>query len=185
MTSRSKIYGPASLAIVIACLCAFSTLQAEVTATNSQSTAAAATTTTSQPAAKAEERDRPLVFKQADAALSWGDCPAFFPPGCKIAVLHGDPSKPGADVFFRVPSGYTIPAHWHTSAERMVLVSGALDVTYAGHPTVRLDTNDYAYGPAKLPHVAKCMSKESCTLFIAFDEAVDAHPFEGDLGEKS
>ena len=101
--------------------------------------------------------------------MSWGDCPALFPPGCKIAVLHGDPAKPGADVFLRVPAGYTIPAHWHTSAERMVLVSGSLDVTYAGHPTARLETNDYAYGPAKLPHVAKCRSKTPCTLFIAFD----------------
>jgi mannose-6-phosphate isomerase-like protein (cupin superfamily) len=170
MTSR-RIYATASLALILAALGAFSTLQAEQTS--------------NQATAKAEESDRPLAIKQADAKLSWGDCPALFPPGCKIAMLHGDPAKPGADVFFRVPAGYTIPAHWHTSAERMVLVSGTLDVTYAGHPTVRLETNDYAYGPAKLPHVAKCMSKTPCTLFIAFDEAVDAHPFEEEIGAKS
>lgn len=167
MTSRSKIYGPASIAIILAAVGACNTLQAEQAS--------------SQPAAKAEERDRPLVIKQADTQLQWGDCPALFPPGCKIAILHGDPAKPGADVFFRVPAGYTIPAHWHTSAERMVLVSGTLDVTYAGHPKVRLETNDYAYGPAKLPHVAKCTSTTACTLFIAFDEAVDAQPFQGDF----
>ena len=175
MTSR-RIYATASLALILATVGAFSTLQAEQTA--------------DQPAAKAEERDRPLAIKQGDAGLGWGDCPALFPPGCKIAVLHGDPAKPGADVFLRVPAGYTIPAHWHTSAERMVLVSGNLDVTYAGHPTARLETNDYAFGPAKLPHVAKCVSKTPCTLFIAFDEAVDAQPFHGDLaasdsGQKS
>jgi hypothetical protein len=168
MTSNSRIYGPASFAVFLAALGAFSTLQAEQA--------------TGQPVAKAEEPAHPLALKQADPSLTWGDCPALFPPGCKIAVLHGDPAKPGADVFLRVPGGYTIPAHWHTSAERMVLVSGSLDVTYAGHPTAQLETNDYAYGPARLPHVAKCRSTAPCTLFIAFDGAVDAHPFAGDLG---
>lgn len=171
MSSRSRVYGPASCAILCAAVGAFSTLQAEQT--------------TSPSVTQAQEQDRPLVLRQADAGLNWGDCPALFPPGCKIAVLHGDPAKPGADVFLRVPGGYVIPAHWHTSAERMVLVSGSLEVTYAGHPAARLETNDYAYGPAKLPHVATCRSTAPCTLFIAFDGAVDAHPFEGSLGEKS
>jgi hypothetical protein len=166
MSSRSRIYGPATLLIILAAVGAFSTLQAE------------------QPVAKAEAHDLPLALKQADGTLNWTDCPAIFPPGCKLAVLHGDPAAPGADVFLRVPAGYTIPAHWHTSAERMVLVSGSLDVTYAGHPTVRLETNDYAYGPARLPHDAQCRSATPCTLFIAFDQAVDAHAFQGELAEK-
>jgi quercetin dioxygenase-like cupin family protein len=123
--------------------------------------------------------DRPLAFSETAADLQWGDCPAIFPPGCRISVLHGNPAEPGADVFLRVPSGYTIPAHSHTSAERMVLVSGQLDVTYAGHPTVSLQRGDYAYGPAALPHTARCNGAEACTLFIAFNGAVDALPFAG------
>jgi quercetin dioxygenase-like cupin family protein len=123
--------------------------------------------------------DRPLAYSEAAVDLQWGDCPPIFPSGCKIAVLHGNPAEPGADVFLRVPPGYTIPAHSHTSAERMVLVSGQLDVTYAGHPTVSLKRGDYAYGPAALPHTARCNGEEACTLFIAFNGAVDALPFEG------
>jgi quercetin dioxygenase-like cupin family protein len=125
--------------------------------------------------------DRPLALSATAADLQWGDCPAIFPPGCKISVLHGNPAEPGADVFLRVPPGYTIPAHSHTSAERMVLVSGQLDVTYSGHPTVSLKGGDYAYGPAMLPHTARCNGAEACTLFIAFDSAVDALPFAGTL----
>ncbi len=125
--------------------------------------------------------DRPLAFSEVAADLQWGDCPAIFPPGCKIAVLHGNPAEPGADVFLRVPAGYTIPAHSHTSAERMVLVSGQLDVTYAGHPTASLKRGDYAYGPAALPHKAHCNGVEACTLFIAFNGAVDALPFAGEI----
>jgi quercetin dioxygenase-like cupin family protein len=127
--------------------------------------------------------DRPLALSEAAADLQWGDCPAIFPPGCKISVLHGNPAEPGADVFLRVPSGYTIPAHSHTSAERMVLVSGQLDVTYAGHPTASLKRGDYAYGPAMLPHTARCNGAEACTLFIAFNSAVDALPFEGVIAQ--
>ena len=125
--------------------------------------------------------DRPLAVAAAAADLQWGDCPAIFPPGCKISVLHGNPAEPGADVLLRVPSGYTIPAHSHTSAERMVLVAGQLDVTYAGHPTVSLKRGDYAYGPAMLAHTARCNGAEACTLFIAFNSAVDALPFEGTI----
>jgi quercetin dioxygenase-like cupin family protein len=123
--------------------------------------------------------DRPLAYSEAATDLQWGDCPAIFPPGCKIAVLHGNPAEPGADVFLRVPAGYTIPAHSHTSAERMVLVSGQLDVTYAGHAKVALKRGDYAFGPAQLPHIAHCNGVEACTLFIAFNGAVDALPFAG------
>lgn len=132
-------------------------------------------------AAAAAEHEMPLAISQADAKLQWGDCPALFPPGCKLSVLHGTPDQPGADVFLRVPAGYTIPAHSHTSAERMVLVSGQLDVTYAGHAKVALKRGDYAYGPPKLPHTAHCNGPEACTLFIAFNTAVDALPFEGAL----
>jgi quercetin dioxygenase-like cupin family protein len=129
----------------------------------------------------APKLERPLALAESAADLQWGDCPAIFPPGCRIAVLHGNPAEPGADVFLRVPSGYTIPAHSHTSAERMVLVSGQLDVTYAGHPTVSLKRGDYAYGPAQLPHTARCNGAEPCTLFIAFNGAVDALPFAGTM----
>lgn len=55
------------------------------------------------------------------------------------------------DIFFKVPADYEIPYHWHTSAERMILVSGNLEVTY-----------DNQKG-------------EPCILFIAFEEPLDAH----------
>jgi hypothetical protein len=120
-----------------------------------------------------------LAVAANDASLNWGACPPIFPAGCTIAVLHGDPSKPNADVFLRVPPKYVIPAHWHTSPERMVLVTGRLEVRYKGQAAATLDVGTYAYGPAKLPHQATCLSDDPCTLFIAFEGAVDAH--EGGL----
>lgn len=117
-----------------------------------------------------------LTFK--DAELKWGPCPAFIPKGCEIAVLHGNPAEKNADIFFKVPANFTIPAHWHTSAERMVLVSGKLSVTYDGQKTVVLRPGTYAYGPPKLPHKATCAKGNPCVLFIAFESPVDAVPVE-------
>ncbi len=113
-----------------------------------------------------------------DAQLKWGPCPAFIPKGCQIAVLHGDPSKDNADVFFKVPANFDIPDHWHTSAERMVLVSGKLRVTYDGQEPVTLRPGMYAYGPAKVSHKASCAKGTPCVLFIAFESSVDAFPTE-------
>jgi quercetin dioxygenase-like cupin family protein len=109
-----------------------------------------------------------------DPDLKWGPCPAFMPEGCRIAVLHGDPAKPNADVFFQVPADSKIVRHWHTSAERIVVVSGELHVRYDGEEPQVLRPGMYAYGPSKLSHEAHCAKGAPCTLFIAFEEPVDA-----------
>lgn len=119
-------------------------------------------------------QEPPLTRTTKDSQLKWGPCPAFLPKGCEIAVLHGDPAKNNADVFFKLPANSVVPRHWHTSAERMVLVSGELHVTYDGHKPVVLKPGTYAYGPAKLPHKAECKKAGACVLFIAFESPVDA-----------
>lgn len=123
--------------------------------------------------------EQALAIAAADSTLKWGPCPEIFPAGCEIAVLRGDPAKPNADVFLRVPSNYAIPAHSHTSAERMILVTGELQVAYKGQPPATLTVGSYAYGPANAPHKATCLSAEPCTLFIAFEQPVDAKPHAG------
>lgn len=117
-----------------------------------------------------------LAYTHQDAGLKWGPCPPFIPKGCEIAVLHGDPARPNVDVFFKVPGGFTIPSHTHSSAERMVLVSGVLDVTYEGQKATRLTVGSYAYGPAERPHQAVCAKGAPCVLFIAFEAPLDATP---------
>ncbi|MCW8821037.1 MAG: cupin domain-containing protein [Sulfurovum sp.] len=115
-----------------------------------------------------------LAYKYDDTRLQWGTCPPFIGEGCQIAVLHGDPAKSNLDVYFKVPGDFPIPHHWHTSAERMVLVSGKLRVTYDNQTSELLETGMYAYGPSKHPHKAYCEKGEPCVLFIAFEEPLDA-----------
>lgn len=122
------------------------------------------------------ETELSLVKTAEDADLKWGPCPPFMPNGCSIAILHGDPSKENLDVFFKVPANSNIPNHWHNSAERMILVSGELEVKYQGEKPRTLKVGSYAYGPATKPHTAKCGNAGPCILFIAFEEPLDAIP---------
>lgn len=57
--------------------------------------------------------------------LKWGPGPAGLPPGAKMAVLAGDPRKPGLfSVRLRLPAGYKIPPHWHPTDENVVVLNG-------------------------------------------------------------
>lgn len=128
--------------------------------------------------AQMPEGEPALTHSADDEGLAWGPCPEFLPEGCGIAVLHGDPSQANLDIFLKFPGRSDIASHWHTSAERMILVSGELHVTYEGQPDSVLKAGSYAYGPAKRPHHARCASDEPCVLFIAFEEPLDAVPIE-------
>ena len=126
--------------------------------------------------AQTTTQEQAVTRSAQDPQLQWGPCPAFMPAGCSLAVLRGDPTKPNADVFLRVPANTTIQDHWHTSAERMILVAGELVVRYQKQAEVVLKPGMYAFGPAKLSHNASCRGSTPCVLFIAFESAVDAVP---------
>ncbi len=128
--------------------------------------------------AEEPKQQRALFYTFEDPELEWGPCPKFLPDGCAIAVLQGDPAKQNTDIFFKVPPNSALPRHWHTSAERMVLVSGELHLTFDGQETAVLRPGTYAYGPAKLPHKGFCAEGDPCVLFIAFELPVDAIPLE-------
>lgn len=113
------------------------------------------------------------------ATVKWGPCPDPLPRGCQLAVLHGDPAQPNADVLLKLPGKSSVPKHTHTSAERIVLMSGTVQATYDGQPMAVLKPGMYAYGPAGKPHTASCVSSTPCVLFIAFEQPVDIKLVEG------
>ncbi len=124
--------------------------------------------------AMAQDSNVSFIWDANDERLEWGNCPEFMPGSCRIAVLQGDPAKPNADVFFKMQGNTTVANHWHHSAERMILVSGKMEVQYKGQETAVITPGTYAYGPPEKPHKASCTSKEPCVLFIAFTKPVDA-----------
>jgi len=129
-------------------------------------------------AAAGSPSEKALLLSHDDPHLEWGPCPEFLPEGCAIAVLHGDPAGDNADIFLKVPAGADLPHHWHSSAERMILVSGELRLEYDGQDPKTMRQGSYAYGPAELPHKGRCAAGDPCILFIAFEQPVDAVPLD-------
>jgi ketosteroid isomerase-like protein len=65
----------------------------------------------------------------AAASLKWGDAPPSLPPGGKIAVISGDPSKAEPFVIrVQVPAGYKVAPHWHPGDENLTILSGTVAV---------------------------------------------------------
>ena len=57
--------------------------------------------------------------------VKWGEVPPNLPKGAKIAVLSGDPGKPGPFVGrLMMPAGYKIAPHYHSTDEDLTIISG-------------------------------------------------------------
>jgi hypothetical protein len=55
--------------------------------------------------------------------IEWKAGPAALPPGAKMAVLEGDPTKEGPFVVrFQFPEGYHVPPHTHPKTERVTVI---------------------------------------------------------------
>ena len=61
------------------------------------------------------------------AELTWGEAPPNMPPGSKMAVLEGDPSKTGPYTLrAKLPAGWKVPPHWHPAAEHITVLEGTM-----------------------------------------------------------
>lgn len=69
------------------------------------------------------------VQTDARSRLVWGPAPPSLPKGAKLAVVSGDPSKPGPFVIqLRFPPAYVVPPHSHPSDEHLTVLDGALSL---------------------------------------------------------
>lgn len=92
------------------------------------------------------------------SAITWTDLKVNgFPPGAKMAVIHGDPSGSGDyAVRLQFPAGYQFPVHWHPKAEHVTVLSGTLLLGMGGtrnESAVKpYNAGDFLYLPARNPH---------------------------------
>ena len=98
-----------------------------------------------------------IIVNSAD--IKWGAVPPVLPKGGKIAVLYGNPFKPGPyTVRLMMPSNYKIAPHWHTQDENLTIISGTLVLGMSDkmdkkmeHP---LKAGGYHFLPGKRHHYA-------------------------------
>jgi quercetin dioxygenase-like cupin family protein len=61
------------------------------------------------------------------AGVAWGSAPPVLPKGAMLAVMAGDPSKPGfVSLRLKMPAGYVIPSHTHPTDEHVTVLSGTM-----------------------------------------------------------
>lgn len=87
----------------------------------------AASTAAQQTARPAGEKPHAVIVRP-DAAR-WGPAPAILPAGAQLAVLEGDPARPGPFTMrLRMPAGYEIRPHYHPVVEHVTVISGTFHV---------------------------------------------------------
>jgi hypothetical protein len=105
----------------------------------------------------AEETQSAEMRFYPPASLEWKPGPAAIPPGAKMAVLEGDPTKDGPFVVrFQFPDGYHIPPHTHPKTERVTAISGNLYLatgeTLERNSAKKLPAGSFGYWPAGMKH---------------------------------
>ena len=91
--------------------------------------------------------------------IEWKVGPVALPPGAKMAVLEGDPTKESPFVVrFQFPDGYHIPPHTHPKTERVTVISGTLNLATGEaldrSSAKKLPAGSFGYWPAGMKHTA-------------------------------
>ena len=107
-----------------------------------------------------------MIMVSGGAAVAWQAGPPNLPKGSQIAVLAGDPGKPGPFVLrVKFPPNTVVAPHRHATAENLTVLSGdvyhgmgeALDKTRGE----RLGPGGFVFLPGMMPHSVWTTGTES------------------------
>jgi quercetin dioxygenase-like cupin family protein len=120
------------------------------------------------------------LLAQSDNAMAYGTPAkskfAKMPniPDCvKIAVERGDPSKGPSVLLLKFEPGCTIPLHWHTAGETLIIVKGTGKMQMKDGQPMPAGAGDFVYLPGKNVHTFR--STSAVLLYDLPDGAFDIH----------
>lgn len=106
------------------------------------------------------------------AEMKFGPVPPL--PTCMSgAVQNGDPAKGAFIVEVKLTTGCSIPWHWHTAGEYLMIVSGSGLMEMKGSQPKTVRAGSYVELPPHHIHQFRC--KNNCTFFFYSDGAWDIH----------
>lgn len=99
---------------------------------------------------------------------------AGLPTCVQVAIESGDPAQGAFVALAKAKTGCTVPWHWHTANEQLMIVEGTARVHMkdAGQP-VALRAGGFAMMPSRHVHEFHCT--QACTFFIHSDQKFDIH----------
>jgi quercetin dioxygenase-like cupin family protein len=120
--------------------------------------------------ARGEEAAKPTMLNAA--GMTFVTVPGL-PTCARVSPRSGDPTKGAFIVYAKVPTGCSIPWHWHTANETLLIVSGAAHMEMKGEKPMTLRLGGFTSLPSHQTHQLHC--KQNCTFFIQSDGAFDIH----------
>ncbi|MEN0073932.1 MAG: cupin domain-containing protein [Paracraurococcus sp.] len=107
-----------------------------------------------------------MVLIPAGTAIAWQPGPADLPKGTQIAVLAGDPAKPGPFVLrVKFPPDTVVAPHRHATAENLTILAGevyhGMGETLDRERGERLAPGGFVFLPAMMPHAVWTTSGEA------------------------
>jgi mannose-6-phosphate isomerase-like protein (cupin superfamily) len=90
--------------------------------------------------------------------LKWVDVPSL-PPGAKVAVIEGNMGQEGTiTARVKLPANFKIPPHYHETIERVVVISGTVNIgmsdTFDEKKTTAMKPGTVLLMPARMHHFA-------------------------------
>lgn len=96
------------------------------------------------------------------------------PKGAEIAHIRGDLGKAGSESILRIPPGYHVPSHTHTSEELYMWISGAFTLISDKGEEQQFRGPAYISFPGNAPpHTLICGKKEPCVFYLAYTRPFD------------
>lgn len=123
-------------------------------------------------AASARAQELPGQAGRNVSAMKLTTIPGL-PTCAKGSVQSGDPTSRASIIFARIPTGCSIPWHWHTPNEHVILVSGIGHLDMKDGPPLTLRAGGFALMAARHVHQFRC--ERACQLYIYSDLAFDIH----------
>lgn len=122
---------------------------------------------------RAQQSNEPVVHPRS--SMKFAPVPNL--PACATgAVEDGDPAKGESTLVTNFTPGCSVPWHWHTPTEIILVVSGTSRLDMKGSAkAAMLHAGDFATMPSHHVHQARCVSSVPCVLFIHSTAAFDIH----------
>ena len=89
------------------------------------------------------------------------------------SVQSGDPTKGPSIILAKVSAGCSIPWHWHTPNENLMMVRGVARLEMKDGKPFTLTAGGFAMMPSRHSHQFRC--EQACLLYIYSDAPFDIH----------
>lgn len=97
-------------------------------------------------------------------------------PGVRASVLWGDMEHTAWGGLNRTDPGSAEAWHSHSTALRVVVISGMVSVEGGDEPTSAVGPGSFVEVPANVRHRALCVSKDECILLVTQSARYDRIP---------